>query len=246
MAATHKNKRNKPGSKRKFRKVTKKGTQNKRKRRTIKKQGGTTNSAEKDALLMKMMPHKPLNSLRRAFSKTDMETFKNMTPEEREATYNNWRNIEAETRKRLRLMKRENIGENEPVKRQKISDMDETPDTDEMPEVYYENGDKPFDPYSPDDPKNDLQETANWDMEQMPKKRAREPAAVKPKPIMNMWTPPTVNFVEEGEFDASRPYDPMNDLQETANWENEVPSQEEDIDLDEDLMIEGIDVEEDK
>jgi hypothetical protein len=240
MAATHKNKRNKHGSKRKFRKVTKKGTQNKRKRRTIKKQGGTTNSAEKDALLMKMMPHKPLNSLRRAFSKTDMETFKNMTPEEQEATYNNWRNIEAETRKRLRLMKRENIGENEPLKRQKISE------SDEMPEVYYEDEIIPFDPYNPEDPKNDLATTENWDMEQMPRKRAREPAAVKPKPIMNMWTPPTVNFVEEANFDASRPYDPMNDLQETANWENEVPVQEEEIDLDEDLVLEDIDETEDK
>lgn len=240
MAATHKNKRNKDGSKRKFRKVTKKGTQNKRKRRTIKKQGGTTNSAEKDELLMKMMPHKPLNSLKRAFAKMNVETFKNMTPEEREATYNNWRNAEAETRKRLRLIKRENISENEPGKRQKISDMDE------MQEVYYDNGDKPFDPYRPDDPLNDLQETANWETEQMPKKRAREPPAVQAKPIKNMWTPPTVNFVEEANFDASRPYDPMNDLQETANWENEVPSQEEYIDLDEDLMIEGIDVEEEK
>ena len=240
MAATHKNKRNKDGSKRKFRKVTKKGTQNKRKRRTIKKQGGTTNSAEKDALLMKMMPHKPLNSLKRAFAKMNVETFKNMTPEEREATYNNWRNAEAETRKRLRLIKRENISENEPGKRQKISE------TDEMQEVYYDNGDKPFDPYRPDDPLNDLQETANWETEQMPKKREREPPAVKPKPIKNMWVPPTVHYEEEGEFDASRPRDPMNDLQNTANWENEVPSQEEDIDLDEDLMLEGIVVEEEK
>jgi hypothetical protein len=38
----------------------------------------------------------------------------------------------------------------------------------------------------------------------------------------------------------------MNDLQETANWENEVPVQEEEIDLDEDLVLEDIDETEDK
>lgn len=243
MAATHKNKQTKHGSKRKFRKVTKKGTQNKRKRRTIKKHGGSTNSPEKDELLMRLMHPKPLNSLRRAFTKIDAETIRNMTQEEREATYNNWRNVEAETRKRLRIIKRENIGENESVKRQKIGE------TDEMSEVYYDNGDKPFNPYSPDDPLNDLPTTENWDIEQMPKKRARETTmAVQSKPIKNIWIPPMVHSAEQGEFDASMPYDPLNDLQETANWENEVPNQEPDVieDLDEDLMIEGIDMDEDK
>ena len=160
MAATHKNKRNKSGSKRKFRKVTKKGTQNKQRRRTLKKRGGTTNSPEKDELLLDLMPDKPLNSTRRAFSKINVKTLKYMTSEDREATYNNWRNEEANRRKRLRLISRQNNGESE-----------------DMPNIFYDNNGS-FDPYNPDDPWNDLRVHDNWQNEvpnikNIPKKRKR-------------------------------------------------------------------------
>lgn len=223
MAATHKNKCNTGGSKRTFRKVTKKGTQNKRnnkKKHTIKKRGGTTNSPEKDELLLDLMPDKPLNSTRRAFSNINVKTLKYMTPEVREATYNNWRNKEANRRKRLRLMSREN-----------------NVDSADMPTIFYDNNGS-FDPYNPDDPLNDLPNHANWQNEvpnirNMPKKRIRKQPVLTDKLIANIGSFPMVHYDNNGSFDPAKPHDPLNDLPEHENWQNQVPYNDENIPYDE-------------
>ena len=225
MAATHKNKRNKSGSKRKFRKVTKKGTQNKQRRRTLKKRGGTTNSPDKDELLHELMPDKPLNSTRRAFSKINVKTLKYMTPEDREATYNNWRNEEANRRKRLRLISRQNNGESE-----------------DMPNIFYDNNGS-FDPYNPDDPWNDLRVHDNWQNEvpnikNIPKKRIRKQHVLTDKHIANIGSFPIVHYDNNNNhiFDPTKPHDPLNDLHVHENWQNQVPYNDENILYDENIV----------
>ena len=134
-----------------------------------------------------------------------------MTHEECEAIYNNWRNAEAEIRKRLRLIKRAN-----------------TSTTNEMPNVFYDNNGL-FDPSNPRDPLNDLQDYDNWQND-VPKKRVRQRHAANMKPIKV-----ARSFPDNDIFDNNGNVDTMNDFENNENMMHYD---------DNDLDIEGIDPDE--
>ena len=230
MTHTHKKK----GSKRKFRKINKNRTQNRGKKNRTKKRGGDNWQTEKHKLriqrLMELMPHRQnqAKSLKRAFHSMSIEDIEKMTPEEREMVYNEWRNIEAENRKRLRMKKRMSAQEESSTENPiKMEDEDE-----DFPEVYYEDEIIPYDPYNPEDPKNDLKDMQDWEVN--PRKKAKKRVSAPTKATVQNDTLPLWDWSEQTEA-AIHP--PENLMEEEIDGEiPELPEYEVPHEMDEENM----------
>ena len=246
MAITHKKNRKVGGSKRNFRKITKKYARNKPSRRTIKKRGGAGEedeetkrrknkkiykSQEKTELLHKLMPERPAESVFRAFRHFDEETLKKMSKEEANQVYEIWRNEVVMSRKENRQKHRANRGtgdetaiqtkkrshKSSTVKPKKKSRMSSTSQSN-VNDIW--NFPVHYDENAQDYPLNDLSYAENWQNE---------------IPGRNM-NNDNVDYYED-----------FNDLLDDLQNENENPNQEDDDDDDDDdndLNIEGIDINE--
>lgn len=230
MTQTHKGLRGHKRSKRGFRKLNKtpkrkqvRRTQTKRRqtmrRRQMTKKRTFAGGAPvgpgfnyKIEKLMKKMPDKPPASLGRAFQKIKPEEIENMTPMELNNIYQNWRNVEAEKRKTLRIDKRTQQGM-QPTKRERET-YGLVPSDESMPEVHMENDIVPYDPENPYDPKNDLKDMQDWDVPVIQPKKKQQTKS---------WVPPKVHSTETRPFDPYAPNDPHNDLQEHVHWDEEIP-----------------------
>ena len=240
MAQTHKNLRGNKRSKRGFRKLNKtpkrkqirrtqtKRRQTMRRRQMTKKRtfvGGAsmaTDFNDKIMKLMKLMPDKPQASLQRAFKKMNVEEIENMTPSDLNNIYKNWRDVEAERRKTLRMIKSAEQpqpsipNKKAPLTKRERETYDLEPSDESMPEVHMENDIIPFDPENPYDPKNDLKDMQDWDVPVIqPKKKKSQQS--------KSWMPPKVHSTETRPFDPYGPNDPHNDLQEHMHWDEEIP-----------------------